>query len=1441
MEIQLKHTINFLLATLCIMYVSTSLTFAQNKGNWVNQEFFGDNPSERYANGLVKLKDKFVLIGGRGRQPVQIYHPNTQTWVNTKAFTDDIHSFQAVVFSNKVYIIGALTGTFPNETPVPHVLIFDPVKDEVTQGAEIPAERLRGATGAWTHNSKIYMVGGNLRGNHALLEDSSTAHVAWFDEYNPATNTWTSLSDAPHARDHLKIIVRSNKLYVLGGRRSSQDIPEVGKWGDTEAALDIYDFNTQTWINGDSTGNFMPTPRSELSIAYLGNEIVTMGGVAAQDSLSASFKVEAYSLSNNKWRALNPPPVPRRGTQAIRFKGNAYIIGGSTNLGDSSISINEDNFIEIFSINRPIPSPPTWKRLAQAQSARVEGPGILYQDQFYIFNGFNTGLSIENSVTRYDPATDTWTNLSPMPLQENGDPWACTHNGFAIVGDTVWIAGGRVGSHPGKVTDRVWWYIISQDIWLDGPTLPVPAAGGGLARVGRKLHYVGGFDATARCDVNYHLVYDLDNPVAAWQDFTDRSPMPEERNHFGTAVLGGKIYTIGGQNGHDPGCVARPGRDNAIVHVYDPVSDTWTRIADYPWRDSHMEPGTFATDGKIFVVGGQLQGDRVVSYDPATDTWTELTDFQLPDPVLAPVARILGEQMYVLTGGAPEAIFPVTNAWVKAKARDTSALLSFNPQKLEISLRDDEIKTIETILYTYNGIADYAIDISTLPIWLRLNKNQGQADGSKEEIELSLNADILDTAGVYTYTLIARAPGYTDATIDITFEVNKTGIPTCGDLPDNWQSQDIGIVGFPGRSCFQDSLFVLEASGEDILEEADGFHFAFQEINCQEADMIVRLDSIQLTDPGAKAGLMIRESRQAGARNIAMLIRAESGAIFQYRQQRDENSFFIETPGEVGNYLRLRRQGNLFEGFIADSLGNWQKVGEILMDLPNQILIGLALTANNNSTKTQAAFSEFQLDCIPACEALTGVWSNEDIGMPALTGDACLRGDVFEVQAAGRDIYGNEDEFHFVSQSLNCLKGEITARIKSFDAQHPWAKAGIMIRENKQANAKYAMMTLTKERGVRFMARTTPGGSTRLSNPLQTTDQTLRLVRDGDFFYGYILDTLGNWQLISTLKIIMDAEVSIGLALTAHDTSQIAQASFDQVNITCENTACPTLLEGWQSQDIGAVELSGQACFEDDLFRIQASGKNIMGNEDQFHFVYQAWNCQEGEIIAKLEGFSNSSNRARAGLMIREDTTAQSKNVAVLLQPTGRARFQYRPEIGGNTQSTILDNQTSTFLRLVRRGNTFIGYLLDSSNTWQAIDSVALEMSTQAYVGIAASSVQSNGIVEVQLGNVTDICITAGSIPSPDSTSVQNSLTELYPNPLESEDTQIHLSFEQVPSGVLQFILADELGSIQFQKVISEADKKSYLLDLGAVKPGTYILNIVGENIPLVTRRIVIQ
>ncbi|MEO0949422.1 MAG: kelch repeat-containing protein, partial [Cyanobacteria bacterium J06641_5] len=294
--------------------------------------------------------------------------------------------------------------------------------------------------------------------------------------------------------------------------------------------------------------------------------------------------------------------------------------------------------------------------VAASPIARFESGVAVARNKMFVIGGhMEPDLMATVATFAYDPATDLWSQCQDAPK-------AISHVTASVVDDRyIWLVGGYEGQHPGSGTAASFRYDVDEDRWETGPPLPKVRASGGLALVGRQLHYFGGLGADRITNFDDHWILNVDNPLQ-WEK---QAPIPFARTHAATAVIGNHIYAIGGHFGHDvPGQIGKidwtPDLD--YVHRFDPVADTWEEVAPLSRRRSHCEPGTFVYDGKIICIGGRnnspsarsrhektllsyylrrlagkvkkiLDPDSVarkpwlgdiIAYDPARDKWLDL-------------------------------------------------------------------------------------------------------------------------------------------------------------------------------------------------------------------------------------------------------------------------------------------------------------------------------------------------------------------------------------------------------------------------------------------------------------------------------------------------------------------------------------------------------------------------------------------------------------------------------------------------------------------------------------------------------------------------------------------------------------------------------------------------------------------------------------------------
>jgi N-acetylneuraminic acid mutarotase len=293
----------------------------QAKGNRQTLECKGV-PEDRHENCFVEVGDKFYLLGGRGIKPVNIFDPKKNTWTDGALPPIELHHFQGVSYKGKIYVIGAMTGKYPDEKPISTILIYDPKADKWSEGDEIPENRRRGSAGVVVIKDKAILVSGIVDGHNGK-------HVAWVDEYDFKTGKWKVLSDVPRARDHFAAVTKDGKIYCAGGRNTSEDTNQTFEL--TIGGVDVYDIKSDSWESLPESQN-IPTQRAGTSTVILGNNLIVIGGESGSQPV-AHNQVEAFNIKTKSWRQLANLERGRHGTQAILYKNAIYIAAGCGNRG----------------------------------------------------------------------------------------------------------------------------------------------------------------------------------------------------------------------------------------------------------------------------------------------------------------------------------------------------------------------------------------------------------------------------------------------------------------------------------------------------------------------------------------------------------------------------------------------------------------------------------------------------------------------------------------------------------------------------------------------------------------------------------------------------------------------------------------------------------------------------------------------------------------------------------------------------------------------------------------------------------------------------------------------------------------------------------------------------------------------------------------------------
>lgn len=367
-----------------------------------------------------------------------------------------------------------------------------------------------------------------------------------------------------------------------------------------------------------------------------------------------------------------------------------------------------------------------------------------------------------------------------------------------------------------------------------------------------------------------------------------------------------------------------------------------------------------------------------------------------------------------------------------------------------------------------------------------------------------------------------------------------------------------------------------------------------------------------------------------------------------------------------------------------------------------------------------------------AAQTLPSPWAARDIGAPAIAGNATHSGGVYTVDAAGVDIWGTSDQFHFVYQSV-AGDVQVTARVRSLSGgEAPWANAGVMIRASLAANSAHAFSTSTVGNGVYFRRRVSTGAVTSSVNGNSTAPPVwVRAVRRGSVVTGYTSTNGTSWTEVASATLPLGTSAYVGIAATSHNAGLKQTALVSDVTVT----KLGGLPSGQVSADVGAPAVAGSTTFANGAYTVKAAGADIWNRADQFHFVYQPVTGNT-EVVARVASITRAHAWSKAGVMIRESLAAESRHAMVVLSAEKGYAFQRRPEPGAYSEHTSGGSGAAPgWVRLVRTGDLFEAYRSANGTSWTRIGSDTIPMGATVYVGLAATSHNTSQATTVTADN----------------------------------------------------------------------------------------------------------
>ena len=266
------------------------------------------------------------------------------------------------------------------------------------------------------------------------------------------------------------------------------------------------------------------------------------------------------------WATAAPSPPLRYRAGGCTDGTYVYVYGGGDDVG----GLRNDLW-------RWDPTTQTWTQLANMPTGKQNIQGAYWNGKIYVPGGFTTVHLTENAI--YDIATNTWSTGAPLPAAQTGTNVAFNNKIY------------NFGGNPGPQA-TVTIYDIATNTWSPGASMPVPITYGRATKAGNFAYYAGGI-----AGVTVPTVYRYDFAANTWATM---APLQTARTseELMTSPDGCKLYAVMGGDATFFTGVPLP----VSVEIYDIAGNSWTY--GNPVVTKAAGPGGGLAGGKAMVQGG---------------------------------------------------------------------------------------------------------------------------------------------------------------------------------------------------------------------------------------------------------------------------------------------------------------------------------------------------------------------------------------------------------------------------------------------------------------------------------------------------------------------------------------------------------------------------------------------------------------------------------------------------------------------------------------------------------------------------------------------------------------------------------------------------------------------------------------------------------------------
>ena len=263
-------------------WLTTALLFMVVTNADANEwRMISELPTQRKGFSTAVVDGKIYLIGGTlfendrdgpyGMSLMEVYDPQTNTWQRFADMPTARSGTRAAVVAGKIYVLAGYVGKdHQGAKDLKVVEMYDPQTDTWVRKQDM--SRRRATFGIGVVAGKIYAIGGTVHPGDRKPEDPRRVDLV--EVYDTATDTWAKRADMPTRRKSVKAAVIRDTLYAIGG----SGWPPVGAGGPFLGTIEVYEPRINRWTKRPE----MPNPRTAFFSVVIDEKIYLVGDFTAE-------------------------------------------------------------------------------------------------------------------------------------------------------------------------------------------------------------------------------------------------------------------------------------------------------------------------------------------------------------------------------------------------------------------------------------------------------------------------------------------------------------------------------------------------------------------------------------------------------------------------------------------------------------------------------------------------------------------------------------------------------------------------------------------------------------------------------------------------------------------------------------------------------------------------------------------------------------------------------------------------------------------------------------------------------------------------------------------------------------------------------------------------------------------------------------------------------